>query len=143
VLFICATDEHGTPAELAAAAAGLPVADYCARQARHPGRHLPPFDLSYDHSGRSSSPQNHALTRHFFQCLEARGFIAERNAEPGLFARRRALPARPLRRGHCPHCGSDRKAADEVRAIWSRANAYLWRVRPGRTSSTNPRVPLS
>src|SRR6266705_718129 len=29
VLFICATDEHGTPAELAAAAAGLPVADYC------------------------------------------------------------------------------------------------------------------
>jgi hypothetical protein len=32
VLFICATDEHGTPAELAAAEAGLPVADYCAQQ---------------------------------------------------------------------------------------------------------------
>jgi len=32
VLFICATDEHGTPAELAAAAAGLSVADYCAEQ---------------------------------------------------------------------------------------------------------------
>lgn len=31
-LFICATDEHGTPAELAAAAAGLDVADYCRRQ---------------------------------------------------------------------------------------------------------------
>ena len=31
VLFICATDEHGTPAELAAAAAGEPVADYCTR----------------------------------------------------------------------------------------------------------------
>ena len=31
VLFICATDEHGTPAELAAAKAGEPVADYCAR----------------------------------------------------------------------------------------------------------------
>ena len=30
VLLICATDEHGTPAELAAAAAGQPVADYCA-----------------------------------------------------------------------------------------------------------------
>ena len=30
VLFLCATDEHGTPAELAAAKAGQPVADYCA-----------------------------------------------------------------------------------------------------------------
>ena len=30
VMFICATDEHGTPAELAAAKAGKPVADYCA-----------------------------------------------------------------------------------------------------------------
>ena len=29
VMFICATDEHGTPAELAAAKAGKPVASYC------------------------------------------------------------------------------------------------------------------
>ncbi|MGZ9100157.1 MAG: class I tRNA ligase family protein, partial [Brevundimonas sp.] len=32
VLYICATDEHGTPAELAAEAAGLPVAEYCRQQ---------------------------------------------------------------------------------------------------------------
>src|SRR3954451_23508595 len=31
VLFICATDEHGTPAELAAHEAGLPIDEYCAR----------------------------------------------------------------------------------------------------------------
>ena len=30
VMFLCATDEHGTPAELAAAKAGKPVAEYCA-----------------------------------------------------------------------------------------------------------------
>ena len=30
VLFLCATDEHGTPAELAAAKAGKPVSEYCA-----------------------------------------------------------------------------------------------------------------
>src|SRR5438445_13860742 len=32
VLFICATDEHGTPADVAAAEAGLPVVDYCHHQ---------------------------------------------------------------------------------------------------------------
>ncbi|MEQ8934496.1 MAG: class I tRNA ligase family protein, partial [Amphiplicatus sp.] len=32
VLFICATDEHGTPAELAARAAGQTAEEYCAEQ---------------------------------------------------------------------------------------------------------------
>ena len=32
VLYICATDEHGTPAELAAAAAGQDVKTYCDEQ---------------------------------------------------------------------------------------------------------------
>ena len=31
-IYICATDEHGTPAELAAAAANQDVATYCAEQ---------------------------------------------------------------------------------------------------------------
>ena len=45
VLFICATDEHGTPAELAAAKAGQPVARVLRRTARDPEaalRRLPP-----------------------------------------------------------------------------------------------------
>ena len=37
-MFICATDEHGTPAELAAAKAGKPVADYCAEMHARAGR---------------------------------------------------------------------------------------------------------
>ena len=32
VLLVCATDEHGTPAELAAKEAGLPVAEFCRQQ---------------------------------------------------------------------------------------------------------------
>ena len=55
VLFICATDEHGTPAELAAAEAGLPVADYCARQHGIQADIYRRLGLSFDHFGRSSS----------------------------------------------------------------------------------------
>jgi len=66
VLFICATNEHGTPAELAAAEAGLPVAVYCAQ-----------------HGQRLANLRSHHDERML------------------------------------------RKAADEVRAIWSVANAYL------------------
>ncbi len=34
VLFICGTDEHGTPAELAAFDKGMDVAEYCDQQYR-------------------------------------------------------------------------------------------------------------
>ena len=42
-LFLCGTDEHGTPAELAAAAAGLDSRDLLRAPARDPGRHLSPL----------------------------------------------------------------------------------------------------
>src|ERR1700710_1839425 len=56
VLYICATDEHGTPAELAAAAAGLDVADFCLQQHEIQADLGRRFGLSFDHFGRSSSP---------------------------------------------------------------------------------------
>ncbi|MEM9852243.1 MAG: class I tRNA ligase family protein, partial [Pseudomonadota bacterium] len=63
VMFICATDEHGTPAEIAAAKAGEPVADYCARMHGVQAELAAGFRLSFDHFGRSSSARNHALTQ--------------------------------------------------------------------------------
>src|SRR5215213_2277304 len=78
VLFICATDEHGTPAEVAAAEAGLPVAEYCAEQWAIQKEIGEGFGLSWDHFGRSSSPQNHQLTQHFADQLEEHGYLEER-----------------------------------------------------------------
>ena len=60
VLFLCATDEHGTPAELAAAKAGKPVAEYCAEMWEVQARLAEGFRLSFDHFGRSSAEQNRA-----------------------------------------------------------------------------------
>src|ERR1043165_4317214 len=54
-LYICATDEHGTPTELAAAEAGLDPATFCAQQheiQHHLGRRL---GLSWDHLAPSST----------------------------------------------------------------------------------------
>jgi len=52
VLFLCATDEHGTPAELAAAKAGQPVAEYCAEMHAVQAEIARGFRLSFDHFGR-------------------------------------------------------------------------------------------
>ena len=37
------------------------------------------FGLSFDHFGRSSSAENHALTQHFYRRLDAAGLIDERD----------------------------------------------------------------
>ena len=58
-LLICATDEHGSVAELAAAEAGQDVRTFCDDQYRVQKKAGDGFLFSWDHFGRSSNPQNH------------------------------------------------------------------------------------
>lgn len=105
VLYVCGTDEHGTPAELAAAAAGEDVAAYCARQHELQRRIYASWGFSFDHFGRSSSARNRELTPHFYRRLDAAGLIEERTV-PQIWspADGRYLPDRYVL-GTCPHCG--------------------------------------
>ncbi|MEO8242861.1 MAG: methionine--tRNA ligase [bacterium] len=105
VMFICATDEHGTPAELAAAKAGQPVEEYCAEMHDVQAEIAEGFRLSFDHFGRSSSQRNHRLTQHFAGVLDANGLIREQS-EKQVFSidDNRFLPDRYIE-GTCPNCG--------------------------------------
>ncbi|MEM6626490.1 MAG: methionine--tRNA ligase [Pseudomonadota bacterium] len=113
VLYICATDEHGTPAELAAQEAGVSVQDYCDAQHEIQKAAGEGFDLSFDWFGRSSNAPNHELTQHFAERLEAAGLIEERvskqvySVDDGRF-----LPDRYVE-GICPHCGYEKARGDQ------------------------------
>ncbi|WP_445681587.1 methionine--tRNA ligase [Radicibacter daui] len=113
VMFICATDEHGTPAELAAIAAGQDVATYCAEQHEIQKDIYKRFGLSFDHFGRSSSQQNYELTQHFAAMLNANGLIEERTIQQ-IYSidDGRYLPDRYVE-GTCPHCGYERARGDQ------------------------------
>jgi len=113
VMFICATDEHGTPAELAAAKAGKPVAEYCAEMHQVQAELARGFRLSFDHFGRSSSPRNHALTQAFAGKLAENGLIRE-VSEKQVYSidDARFLPDRYIE-GTCPNCGYDSARGDQ------------------------------
>ena len=113
VLLICATDEHGTPAELAAARAGKPVGEYCAEMWRVQKELADGFRLGFDFFGRSSSQRNHRLTQHFAGRLFEAGLIEER-AERQVYsiADGRFLPDRYIE-GTCPNCGYGRARGDQ------------------------------
>ncbi|WP_405487162.1 methionine--tRNA ligase [Streptomyces sp. NBC_00096] len=113
VLYICATDEHGTPAELAAKEAGISVAEFCAQAHDAQKAVYDGFELSFDYFGRSSSAQNAEITQHFARKLQENGFIEERairqvySPVDGRF-----LPDRYVE-GTCPHCGYDKARGDQ------------------------------
>ncbi|WP_393080412.1 methionine--tRNA ligase [Streptomyces sp. LN704] len=113
VLYICATDEHGTPAELAAKERGIPVDAFCAQAHDAQKAVYDGFELAFDYFGRSSSGQNREITQHFARRLNENGFIEERairqvySPTDGRF-----LPDRYVE-GTCPHCGYDKARGDQ------------------------------
>lgn len=113
VLYICATDEHGTPAELAAQAAGVDVAEYCETMHVAQKEAGANFKLSYDYFGRSSSPSNHKLTQHFAHVLEANDLMEERTSQQVFSnADGRFLPDRYVE-GTCPNCEFEKARGDQ------------------------------
>lgn len=113
VLFVCATDEHGTPTEIAARKAGLPVEQFCIEQHEVQKEIYNQFSLSFDYFGRSSNKSNHKRTQYFADLLEQRGFIEERtmqqyySTEDTMF-----LPDRYIE-GICPYCGYENARGDQ------------------------------
>lgn len=113
VLYICATDEHGTPAELAALAQNKDVSVYC-KEMHDLQRILGEgFLLSWDYFGRSSSQQNHQLTQYFQQKLSDNNLIYEQTTKQVFsITDNRFLPDRYIE-GTCPHCGYEKARGDQ------------------------------
>jgi methionyl-tRNA synthetase len=116
VLFICATDEHGTPAELAAEEAAQSVKDYCNAQHQIQNNIYRSFDLSFDWFGRTSSKENRKLTQHFSRKLEENGLIEQKTSKQ-IYSLddRRFLPDRYVE-GTCPHCKFSSARGDQCDA---------------------------
>lgn len=113
VLYICATDEHGTPAELAALEQEKDVSEYC-REMHELQKILGEgFDLSWDYFGRSSSTQNKELTQYFHTKLDEAGLIYEKTTQQVYsIDDGRFLPDRYVE-GTCPHCGYEKARGDQ------------------------------
>jgi methionyl-tRNA synthetase len=116
VLFLCGTDEHGTSAELAAEAAGVPVADLCAGHHVAHAELYRRFHLSFDHFGRTSGPATRRTATEVYLRLRARGLVDVRPVTQ-LYSPTdgRFLPDR-LVLGTCPRCGDRDARGDQCGA---------------------------
>ena len=113
VAFICATDEHGTPAELAAIENNTSTDEYCKKMWQTQKELSEKFFLSFDFFGRSSSSSNHKLTKAFALELDKNGLIKSVE-ERQLYSKKdnRFLPDRYVI-GTCPECSYVRARGDQ------------------------------
>ena len=116
VLYLCATDEHGTPAELAAAEESVPVSEYCKRQYDIQKNIYQRFGLSFDYFGRTSSVHNHRTTQGIYKSLRDQGHIDRRKMKQ-LYSPSdgRFLPDRYVL-GTCPKCNDEQARGDQCDA---------------------------
>ncbi|TCV94454.1 methionyl-tRNA synthetase [Biostraticola tofi] len=104
VLYICGTDEHGTPAELGAQAAGLNIEQYCQQNHCLQRDIYRSFDISFDYFGRTSTKMNRKCTQEIFARLNDHGYIFEKSIKQYYSSiDKRFLPDRYIE-GTCPRC---------------------------------------
>ncbi|MBE6456017.1 MAG: methionine--tRNA ligase [Alphaproteobacteria bacterium] len=113
VLYICGTDEHGTPSEVGAAKENMPVEDYCTKYHNLHAEMYKGFNLSFDYFGRTCSEQNKEIVYRIFNELDKNGLISEKvtrqvySVDDG-----RYLPDSYVM-GTCPHCGYEKAKGDQ------------------------------
>jgi len=113
VLFICGTDDHGAPAEIAALDAGQPVAVYCQKMYQMQKEIYMRFNLSFDYFGQTSTESNKTLTQQMFNDLERNGYILEKTIEQFYsITDKRFLPDRYII-GTCPKCNYEKARGDQ------------------------------
>ncbi len=112
-LYICGTDEHGTPSEVGAAKEQMDVEEYCKKYHDLHAQMYRGFDLSFDYFGRTSSEQNKEIVYRIFNELDKNGYITEKTTKQVYSPDdNRYLPDSYVM-GTCPHCGYDKAKGDQ------------------------------
>lgn len=112
VLFVCATDEHGTPIAVKAESEDLEPIEVATRYHEMIKRDLEECDISFDSFTRTTDDLHYEIAQNFFLKLYEKGYIYEKDIKQ-LYCNscQRFLPDRYVE-GTCPHCGGDGARGD-------------------------------
>ncbi|MEM2094290.1 MAG: methionine--tRNA ligase [Candidatus Bathyarchaeia archaeon] len=104
VIYICATDEHGTPITIMAEREGKTPKEIVDKYHMSDLEDLSSMGCSFDFFGRTTFPVHYELTQEFFLKLKDKGYIYEGQIEQLYCSKEgRFLPDRFVE-GLCPYC---------------------------------------
>jgi methionyl-tRNA synthetase len=112
VLFVCASDEHGTPIAVRAEQEGKPAKELAGRYYEMIKNDFKACSISFDNFSRTTDPIHYEISQNFFLKLYEQGFIYEKIIkQPYCKECARFLPDRYVE-GLCPHCNAEGARGD-------------------------------
>ncbi len=112
VVFVCATDDYGTPILIAAEQEEKAPDEFVAYWNKRDLQDFKDLAINFDIFDRTSSKENLELTQYFFRKLYEKGHIHEHEVlQPYCPRCRKFLPDRYVK-GTCPHCGTVEQYSD-------------------------------
>ena len=112
VLFVCATDEHGTPIAVKAEKEGKPPKEIAGRYYQMIKKDLESCNISLDNFSRTTEPLHYQIAQNFFLNLYQKGYIYEKAIkQPYCDECNRFLPDRYVE-GVCPYCNGEGARGD-------------------------------
>lgn len=112
VLFVCATDEHGTPIAVQAEKEGVSPIEVAGRNYKLIKKDLDSCDISFDNFSRTTDPLHYEISQNFFLNLYEKNCIYPKTIEQ-LYCPEceRFLPDRYVE-GTCPQCNAEGARGD-------------------------------
>jgi methionyl-tRNA synthetase len=113
VLFVCASDEHGTPIAVRAEQEGKGPKEVAGRYFEMIKKDLESCNISFDNFSRTTDPKHYEISQNFFLKLYEKGYIYEKIIkQPYCEECSRFLPDRYVE-GTCPHCNGEGARGDQ------------------------------
>jgi methionyl-tRNA synthetase len=106
VVFVCGSDNHGTPVVVSAEEAGVTPRALAEKYHTHFFETFRRMDVIFDQFGMTDDPENHHRTRSIMQTLRDNGYIYPKIVSQSYCTKcKRFLPDRYVE-GTCPYCGT-------------------------------------
>ena len=112
VVFVCATDDFGTPILIEAEREGKSPKEFVAHWYKVYNKDFSDLGICFDLFYQTSSRENVELTQHFFKKVYEKGFIFKRSIWQSYCENcKKFLPDRYVK-GVCPYCGAPDQYSD-------------------------------
>ena len=106
VVFVCGSDNHGTPVVVSAEEAGVSPRSLAEKYHQHFFETFRRVNVIFDHFGMTDDPTNHHRTRAIMKTLIDNGYIYSKIVHQSYCTKcKRFLPDRYVE-GLCPHCNA-------------------------------------
>jgi len=112
VLYICASDMHGTPIEINAKKVGMKPEKFAEKYLKEHQKDFSNFLIDFDNFYKTHSSENEKLVNSFFEKLREKGLVYTKEIEQFYDEKaKQFLPDRFIK-GKCPSCSSEDQYGD-------------------------------